>query len=61
MREPASKRCVISGATGSQPHLKVLNTSGTDVKQPSTITPLSSSTSAASCTAMAPPSEWPNT
>ena len=54
-----SKRCVISGDTGSQPQRKVLTTSGMLVKVPSTIVPCSSCTWRASSMAMAPPSEWP--
>ena len=46
MREAASKRCVISGPTGSQPQRKLPTTSGTEVNAPSTISPASSSTSA---------------
>ncbi|MCY1557987.1 hypothetical protein D9M68_948830 [compost metagenome] len=58
-RLTASKRWVISGPTGSQPHLKLLTTSGIEVKLPSTRVPVSSFTWAASSMAMAPPSEWP--
>ena len=60
MRLAASKRWVISGATGSQPHLKLRTTAGIDGKLPSTIRPATSGDSAASRTAMAPPREWPN-
>ena len=62
-----SKRSVISIETGSQPHLKVPNMSPIEVKVPSTITPCGfsagspSASRAASCTAIAPPSEWPKT
>ncbi|MCY1556539.1 hypothetical protein D9M68_932990 [compost metagenome] len=58
-RRTASKRCVISSETGNQPHLKVLTTSGMEVKVLSTTVPASSCTCAASSMAMAPPSEWP--
>ena len=62
-----SKRSVMSIEIGSQPHLKVLNMSRIEVKVPSTMTPCgaagagSSASRAASCTAIAPPSEWPKT
>ena len=59
---PASKRCVISGATGSQPHLKLLDHVGDrgeaafdDQRR------LRRRPRLASCTAMALPSEWPKT
>jgi predicted aconitase len=49
----------MSGPTGSQPHLKLLATSGMEVNVPSTMVPCSSSTREARSMAMAPPSEWP--
>ncbi len=55
----ASKRWVMKGPKGSQPHLKPLTTSAIEVKVLSTITPLSSFTCAARSMPMAPPSEWP--
>ena len=55
----ASKRCVMKGPNGSQPHLKLLATSAIDVKVLSTMVPLSSLTCAARSIPMAPPSEWP--
>ena len=54
-----SNRWVMRGDTGSQPHLKVLTTSGMLVKVPSTMVPFSSGTWRARSMAMAPPSEWP--
>jgi len=65
--ESESKRSVISIEMGSQPYLKVPNMSRIEVKVPSTMTPRGASSSgwsarrAASCTAIAPPSEWPKT
>ena len=44
---------------GSQPQLMLAKTSGIEVNVPSTIRPDESTTSLASCTAIAPPSEWP--
>jgi hypothetical protein len=55
----ASKRCVMKGPSGSQPHLKLLTTSAMELKVLSTIVPLSSFTCAARSMPMAPPSEWP--
>ena len=55
----ASKRWVMKGRKGSQPHLKLPTTSAIEVKVLSTMVPLSSFTRAARSMPMAPPSEWP--
>ena len=44
---------------GSQPQRMLSKTAGIDVKLPSTIRPLASSTCDANSTAIALPSEWP--